>query len=107
MISLDRYDVCVLPPCFDRFESECPCITFFSPTLLYGDDSTMSLLAQSIAQSWGRHLVTCANYNHLWLNKSISIFVARKIICKICKLTDMQLFNKKLSCMDLNNMVKY
>ncbi|KYM91656.1 Leukotriene A-4 hydrolase [Atta colombica] len=101
----DRYDICVLPPCLGHFEIECPCITFFSSNLLYGDDCSISSLALNIAQSWAGHLVTCTNYNHFWLHKSFSMFVGRKIICKIWTLNETQLFYKKLSYLDLNRMI--
>ncbi|XP_024880859.1 leukotriene A-4 hydrolase-like isoform X2 [Temnothorax curvispinosus] len=75
------YDICVLPPSIAHFEIECPCVTFISPTLLGGDDCYMSPLARNISQSWAGNLVTCSNYEHLWLNKSLSIFTYRKIGC--------------------------
>ncbi|XP_011066980.1 PREDICTED: leukotriene A-4 hydrolase-like [Acromyrmex echinatior] len=101
----DRCDICLLPPCLGHFEIECPCVIFLSPTLLCGDDSSISSLAVNIAQSWAGHLVTCANYHHFWLHKSFSMFVGRKIICKIWTLSDAQLFYKKLSSVELNRMI--
>ncbi|XP_024893067.1 leukotriene A-4 hydrolase-like [Temnothorax curvispinosus] len=32
------------------------------------------------ATIWAGNLVTCCNYEHLWLNKSFSIFISRKIM---------------------------
>ncbi|XP_071559235.1 leukotriene A-4 hydrolase-like [Temnothorax nylanderi] len=78
-----RYDICVLPPSIAHFEIECPCVMFISPILLSGDYSYISLLAQRISESWAGCLVTCSNYEHLWLNKSFSIFISRKIISKL------------------------
>ncbi|XP_071559237.1 leukotriene A-4 hydrolase-like [Temnothorax nylanderi] len=78
-----RYDICVLPPSIAHFEIECPCVMFISPTLLPGDRSIISLLARYISKSWAGYLVTCSNYEHLWLNKSFSIFISRKIISKL------------------------
>ncbi|XP_071580602.1 leukotriene A-4 hydrolase-like [Temnothorax nylanderi] len=75
-----RYDICVLPPSIAHFEIECPCVTFISPTLLGGDRSYVSYsLARNISQSWAGNFVTCENYQHLWLNKSFSLFISRKI----------------------------
>ena len=83
IVSLGIYDICVLPPSIAHFEIECPCVTFISSTLLGGDECYMSSLARNISQSWAGNLVTCSNYEHLWLNKSFSIFIYRKIGCKV------------------------
>ncbi|XP_071636292.1 leukotriene A-4 hydrolase-like [Temnothorax longispinosus] len=75
-----RYDICLLPPSIADFEIECPCVTFISPFLIRGDRSYVcNLLARNISQSWAGNLVTCENYQHLWLNKSFSLFISRKI----------------------------
>ncbi|XP_024890725.1 leukotriene A-4 hydrolase-like [Temnothorax curvispinosus] len=75
-----RYDICLLPPSIADFEIECPCVTFISPFLISGDRSYVcNLLARNISQSWAGNLVTCENYQHLWLNKSFSLFISRKI----------------------------
>ncbi|XP_071559234.1 leukotriene A-4 hydrolase-like [Temnothorax nylanderi] len=91
-----RYDICVLPPSIAHFEIECPCVMFISPILLPGDYSCISLLAQRISESWAGCLVTCLNYEHLWLNKSFSIFISRKIISKLLiQIEDMNSFLKR------------
>ncbi|XP_071559233.1 leukotriene A-4 hydrolase-like [Temnothorax nylanderi] len=91
-----RYDICVLPPSIAHFEIECPCVMFISPILLPGDYSYISLLAQRISESWAGCLVTCSNYEHLWLNKSFSIFISRKIISKLLiQIEDMNSFLKR------------
>ncbi|XP_071554027.1 leukotriene A-4 hydrolase-like [Temnothorax nylanderi] len=76
----DKYDICLLPPSIADFEIECPCVTFISPFLIRGDRSYVcNSLARNISQSWAGNLVTCENYKHLWLNKSFSLFISRKI----------------------------
>ncbi|XP_077260661.1 leukotriene A-4 hydrolase-like isoform X2 [Temnothorax americanus] len=79
----DRYDICVLPRSIAHFEIECPCVTFIPPTLLYGDFTCVGLFARNISQSWTGNLVTCCNYENLWLNKSFNIFISRKIESKL------------------------
>ncbi|XP_077254940.1 leukotriene A-4 hydrolase-like [Temnothorax americanus] len=80
----DKYDICVLPPSIAHFEIECPNVTFIPSTLLGGDRSYIGYsLARNIAQSWAGNLVTCENYEHLWLNKSFSLFISRKIKCRV------------------------
>ncbi|XP_071575034.1 leukotriene A-4 hydrolase-like [Temnothorax nylanderi] len=79
----DRYDICVLPRSIAHFEIECPCVTFIPPTLLYGDFTCVGLFARNISQSWAGNLVTCCNYENLWLNKSFNIFISRKIESKL------------------------
>ncbi|XP_011647771.1 leukotriene A-4 hydrolase-like, partial [Pogonomyrmex barbatus] len=76
-----RFDICVLPPCIGEFQIECPCVAFVSPFLLSGDLSIISPIARNISQSWAGLLVTCANYEHMWLNESFAIFIYRKIVC--------------------------
>ncbi|XP_071639628.1 leukotriene A-4 hydrolase-like [Temnothorax longispinosus] len=75
----ERYDICVLPRSIAHFEIECPCVIFIPPTLLYGDFTCVGLFARNISQSWTGNLVTCCNYENLWLNKSFNIFISRKI----------------------------
>ncbi|XP_071580349.1 leukotriene A-4 hydrolase-like [Temnothorax nylanderi] len=94
-----RYDICVLPPSIAHFEIECPCVTFISPTLLSGDLSCVVTLAQNISQSWAGNLVTCTN---LWLNKSFSIFISRKIIRKIWHFEDMSTIVRKDELEDIS-----
>ncbi|XP_011696167.1 PREDICTED: leukotriene A-4 hydrolase [Wasmannia auropunctata] len=100
----DRFDICVLPPSIGYFyeEIECPCVTFVSPILLRTDHTIISMLARSIAQSWAGHLVTCSNYNDLWLNQSISMFISRKIICQILKYEQAKLLLERRALIDLN-----
>ncbi|XP_077282891.1 leukotriene A-4 hydrolase-like [Temnothorax americanus] len=104
----DKYDICVLPPSIAHFEIECPCVTFISPTLLGGDISYLSSLARNISQSWAGNLVTCSNYQHLWLNKSFSIFICRKIRCTMySNCEDLYTFFQREGLKNLSSMVRY
>ncbi|XP_071639989.1 leukotriene A-4 hydrolase-like [Temnothorax longispinosus] len=103
----DKYDICVLPLSIAHFEIECPCVTFISPTLLGGDISYLSsLIARNISQSWAGNLVTCSNYQHLWLNKSFSIFICRKIKCTMyLNYEDLYKFFQREGLKNLSSMV--
>ncbi|XP_071575783.1 leukotriene A-4 hydrolase-like [Temnothorax nylanderi] len=101
-----RYDICVLPPSIAHFEIECPCVTFVSPLLLGGDSSyIVSSLARNISQSWAGNLVTCCNYEHLWLNKSFSIFISRKIKRKMLYHEDIDVFLQREGLKNLNSLI--
>ena len=51
-MSLDRYDILVLPPSFAFGGMENPCLTFVTPTLLTGDKSNSDVIAHEITHSW-------------------------------------------------------
>ncbi|XP_071554351.1 leukotriene A-4 hydrolase-like [Temnothorax nylanderi] len=102
-----RYDVCVLPPSIAHFKIECPCVAFISPALLRGDRSSISYsLTRNISQSWAGNLVTCAHYNDLWLNKSFSIFISRKIICKMSIHEEMMPFLRREEIINVYYMIE-
>ncbi|XP_071580600.1 leukotriene A-4 hydrolase-like isoform X2 [Temnothorax nylanderi] len=102
-----RYDICVLPPSIAHFEIECPCVTFISSTLLGGDRSYVSYsLARNISQSWAGNFVTCENYQHLWLNKSLSIFISRKIQRSVLYHEDIDVFLQREEVKNLNKLVR-
>lgn len=63
---------------------ECPNVIFVSPILLNGDISLIiRSVVKQISHMWTEYLVTCVNYNHLWLSKSLGMFIYKKIICKL------------------------
>ncbi|XP_024871216.1 leukotriene A-4 hydrolase-like isoform X2 [Temnothorax curvispinosus] len=103
-----KYDICVLPPSIAHFKIECPCVTFISSTILGEDRTRLSKFALNISQCWAGNLVTCSNYEHLWLNRSFSNFIGRKIYCRILQDCEaMQSFLDKIGIRALKNMVKY
>ncbi|XP_071640004.1 leukotriene A-4 hydrolase-like [Temnothorax longispinosus] len=106
MRSLGRFDICVLPPNVAHFEIECPCVIFISPTLLGGDRSSIRKLARNVSQSWAGNLVTCSNYEHLWLNKSFSIFISRKIESKIWFCEDIKFYLEREGLTNLNAIIQ-
>ncbi|TGZ54739.1 Uncharacterized protein DBV15_11739 [Temnothorax longispinosus] len=107
IIFVERYDICVLPPNVAHLKIECPRVIFISPTLLGGDLTSISSLARNISQSWAGNYVTCSNYEHLWLNKSFSIFISRKIKSKLLmQIKDIKSFLERKEQNDLNNMIQ-
>lgn len=102
IIFLGTYDICVLPQniILKYLKVECPNVIFVSPALINGDISLIiRSLAQQISHMWTEYLVTCVNYNHLWLNKSLRMFIYKKIINKmlINKRTK-EFFMTKMNC---------
>ncbi|XP_071570122.1 leukotriene A-4 hydrolase-like [Temnothorax nylanderi] len=77
---LDKQNICVLPPTISPkyFTVQCLNVIFVSPSLLRGDISLVSSLAQQISHLWTEYFVV--NYDHMWLNKSIGMFICKKFI---------------------------
>ncbi|EME31115.1 Leukotriene A-4 hydrolase [Galdieria sulphuraria] len=78
-----RYDLLCLPPFFPYGGMENPCLAFVTSTLLVGDRSLVYVIINEIAHSWSGNLVTCASWEHLWLNDGIATYLARKIIARV------------------------
>jgi leukotriene-A4 hydrolase len=78
-----RYDVLCLPPAFPYGGMENPCLTFATPTLIAGDKSLADVVAHEIAHSWTGNLVTCATWEHFWLNEGWTVWLERKIMARI------------------------
>ncbi|XP_077282139.1 leukotriene A-4 hydrolase-like isoform X2 [Temnothorax americanus] len=78
--SLAKQNICVLPPTISPkyFTVQCLNVIFVSPFLLRGDISLVNSLAQQISHLWTEYIVV--NYNHMWLNKSIGMFICKKFI---------------------------
>jgi aminopeptidase N len=75
-----RYDILVLPPSFPFGGMENARLTFATPTVLAGDRSLVSLIAHELAHSWSGNLVTCASWEHLWLNEGLTTYLERRIV---------------------------
>ncbi|KAG5305557.1 LKHA4 hydrolase, partial [Acromyrmex insinuator] len=76
-----EYNICVLPPNIPEIDLSCLSMIFVSSTLLNEDSFLIcSTIAQKVAQNWAGGLVTCTNFQHLWLNKSFSTFISRRIM---------------------------
>jgi aminopeptidase N len=78
-----RYDLLVLPPTFPYGGMENPCLTFVTPTLLAGDKSLADVIAHEICHSWAGNLVTCATWEHFWLNEGATMMAQRFIVGRV------------------------
>jgi len=76
----ERYDVLVMPPSFPYGGMENPRLTFFSPTILAGDKSLVSVAAHELAHSWSGNLVTNATWRDFWLNEGFTVYLERRIM---------------------------
>jgi leukotriene A-4 hydrolase/aminopeptidase len=76
----ERYDVLVMPPSFPFGGMENPRLTFFSPTILAGDKSLVSVAAHELAHSWSGNLVTNATWRDFWLNEGFTVYLERRIM---------------------------
>ncbi|XP_071576886.1 leukotriene A-4 hydrolase-like [Temnothorax nylanderi] len=101
--SLGQLNVCVLPPNMPEFDMQCPLMTLVSSNLLSGDFSMINTIVQNILESWMGRLVAIANFQHLWLIKSLSTFIYRDFI-KYFNI-EMQEFLEKKGMNNLINMV--
>ncbi|KYM96028.1 Leukotriene A-4 hydrolase [Cyphomyrmex costatus] len=99
----DEFNICVLPSNIPEIELQCRTMIFVSSTLLDEDPIFMcDTIARKIAQSWAGGLVTCRNFQHLWLIKSFSIFISSKILQSRYRFTKQITFMRKRIFFDLN-----
>lgn len=57
---------------------ENPQLNFYSPSIIVGDRSEVSVAIHEIAHSWTGNLVTCQNWTNFWLNEGFTVFLERK-----------------------------
>ena len=50
---------------------------------IYTDRSLAAVLIHEISHSWTGNLVTCATWDHFWLNEGFTVFLERKIISRL------------------------
>lgn len=73
------YNIIILPPSYPMGGMENPLLTFASPTIIVGDKSQVFVATHEIMHSWSGNLVTCANWENLWLNEGFTVFEERKV----------------------------
>lgn len=105
ILFLASLNICILPPSVSHFEIECSYLIFVSPTLLDADWSLCEPIARSISHNWAGIMVTCANFEHLWLNKSFSMYICRRILQELhpgekdkIEFICLREFNDKVNC---------
>ena len=75
-----RFDIFVMPPSFSYGGMENPTMTFIGPTVVNGDKSLVSVIADELAHSWAGNLVTNENWEHFWANEGTTMYLERLII---------------------------
>ncbi|CAD7930390.1 unnamed protein product [Amoebophrya sp. A25] len=74
------FNVAVMPNSFGFGGMENPNVTFFSGSLLAGDQSLTTTLAHEITHSWTGNLVTNKYHKDFWLNEGFTRYVERRIL---------------------------
>lgn len=73
------YNIVVMPPSYPMGGMENPLVTFASPTIIVGDKSQVDVVIHEIMHSWSGNLVTCSNWENLWLNEGFTVYEERKV----------------------------
>jgi leukotriene-A4 hydrolase len=76
----DRYDILVMPPSFPTGGMENPRLSFVSSTVIAGDKSLVSVIANEVAHSWSGSLVTNATWRDSWLSEGFSGYLESRIM---------------------------
>ncbi|KAI1492522.1 peptidase family M1-domain-containing protein [Biscogniauxia mediterranea] len=74
-----EYNVLVLPPSFAYGGMENPIYTFATPTIISGDRQNVDVIAHELSHSWSGNLVSCASWEHFWLNEGWTTYLERRI----------------------------
>ncbi|KAI9894717.1 MAG: hypothetical protein M1814_002073 [Vezdaea aestivalis] len=73
------YNVLVLPPSFPYGGMENPVFTFATPTIISGDRQNIDVIAHELSHSWSGNLVSCASWEHFWINEGWTTYLERRI----------------------------
>ena len=73
------YKIAILLPNYPMGAMEHPLLTTATPFILVGDKSMVWMANHEVSHSWTGNLVTCMNFDNLWLNEGFDVFVERKI----------------------------
>ncbi|OQO05579.1 hypothetical protein B0A48_09349 [Cryoendolithus antarcticus] len=79
------YNVLVLPPSFPYGGMENPQTTYATPTLISGDRQNVDVIAHELSHSWSGNLVSCASWEHFWLNEGWTTYLERRIQATVHK----------------------
>lgn len=73
------YNVLVLPPSFPYGGMENPQYTFATPTVVSGDRQNVDVIAHELSHSWSGNLVSCASWEHFWINEGWTTYLERRL----------------------------
>jgi aminopeptidase N len=76
----ERFDIAVLPRSLPVGGIGNPRLSFISATVLAGDKSLVSVVAQAVAHAWAGNLVGNATWRDLWLNDGLAAYLAGRIM---------------------------
>ncbi len=79
----ERFDVLVMPGNFPAAIDANPGLSFVSPTVIAGDKSLVSALANGVARSWSGNLVTNATWRDRWLNEAFAGYLQGRIMTAV------------------------
>jgi aminopeptidase N len=79
----ERFDVLVMPANFPAAVEANPGLAFVSPTIIAGDKSLVSTLANGVAHSWSGNLVTNATWRDRWLNDAFAAYLQGRIMTAV------------------------
>ncbi len=109
------FNVAIMPNSFAFGGMENPNCTFFSASLLAGDQSLTTTLAHEITHSWTGNLVTNKLHEDFWLNEGFTRYVERRILGEIfgedfrelCLLVGFKDLKKNVDLLTSNNQVHF
>ncbi len=78
-----RFDELVMPSSFPIAQAAFPAIAYVSPTLIAGDKSLESPLANAVAQSWTGQLIANATWRDRWLNQAFATYLQHRIMSAV------------------------
>ncbi|MCM2314332.1 MAG: leukotriene A4 hydrolase C-terminal domain-containing protein, partial [Thermoanaerobaculia bacterium] len=76
----ERYDLAIMPPSYHIGGMEHARLNFVNPSFISGDGSLVSLIAHELGHSWSGNLVTTANWDGVWLNEGLTVWLERRIM---------------------------
>lgn len=74
-----QYNILILPPSFPYGGMENPVWTYATPSIISGDKQNIDVIAHELSHSWSGNLVSCASWEHFWLNEGWTTYLERRI----------------------------